>query len=182
MSSPRKGRYQSLRSGTLLVHSCCYRRKLVRVSPQAQPFWKPRQHRLFTRSPSPGTAKHRLFSFPQTLLDGLLRLHTGLEYIAAMQFMDLQYSWINPALLPVFSAGVMASANPRRARRTPLTKTRNANLARRWAGTTLTKQADGTRFGLKPVQRERAASAAFLALLFLALPSFAHASPFDGMI
>ena len=32
------------------------------------------------------------------------------------------------------------------------------------------------------MQRGRAANFAFLALLFLALPSFAHASPFDGMI
>ena len=44
------------------------------------------------------------------------------------------------------------------------------------------KQADGTRFGLTPVQRGRAANFVFLAMLFLALPSFAHASPFDGMI
>lgn len=63
-----------------------------------------------------------------------------------------------------------------------MTKTPNASLARRWAGTTITKQADSKRFGFTPMQRGRAANFAFLALLFLALPSFAHASPFDGMI
>ena len=44
------------------------------------------------------------------------------------------------------------------------------------------KQADNTRFGFTPAQRGRATNLAFLVLLFLALPSFAHASPFDGMI
>ena len=58
----------------------------------------------------------------------------------------------------------------------------DSRLARRWAQKTFTKQPDGSRFGLTPSQRGRAASVAFLALLILAAPSFAHASPFDGMI
>lgn len=63
-----------------------------------------------------------------------------------------------------------------------MTKKLDSSLARRWARKTITKQADGTRFGFTPVQRGRAASFAFLTLLFLAFPSFARASPFDGMI
>ena len=63
-----------------------------------------------------------------------------------------------------------------------MTQTLDIRLARRWARHTFAKQADGRRFGLTPVQRGRAANLASLALLFLALPSFAHASPFDGMI
>ncbi len=46
----------------------------------------------------------------------------------------------------------------------------------------LTKQADGTRCGLTAVERGRAANLASLALLVLALPALAQASPFDGMI
>ena len=53
---------------------------------------------------------------------------------------------------------------------------------RRPVSFSLTKQADGTRCGLTAVERGRAANLASLALLFLALPSIADASPFDGMI
>jgi type IV secretory pathway VirB2 component (pilin) len=41
---------------------------------------------------------------------------------------------------------------------------------------------DGTRFGLTPVQRGRAANITVLAMLVVALPALANASPFDGMI
>ena len=63
-----------------------------------------------------------------------------------------------------------------------MTQKLDSRLARRWAQKTFTKQPDGSRFGLTPSQRGRAASTALLALFILALPSFAHASPFDGML
>lgn len=46
----------------------------------------------------------------------------------------------------------------------------------------LAKQSDGNRFGLTANQRERAVTAAGLAVFALAASSSAHASPFDGMI
>ena len=46
----------------------------------------------------------------------------------------------------------------------------------------LTKHADGKRFGLTGMQRERIATAAGVAAIALAVSSTAQASPFDGMV